>query len=370
MKIALVFSGCHKRGGVERSIWEAARYWAVRHEVTVIAADIDETGLEGVALRPVPVEPGAGLRAFGAAASQCYRLEEFDQVISFGVQEVPATVLWVGSVHRAWLAASRTFPDTGLLRHPALRYLMPRHRELLALEKAYFARRGVKVVVVADAVGQDLHRLYGVPQDSLITVNNGFNPTEFDPTRRDREGAAARAEFGIPEDAVVATMVANELGRKGYDILLHALATLDPSLHLLLVGRVAPDGYAKLTERLGLTGRVHFGGMQHDVGRVHAASDLFVLPTKYEAFCMAIVEALASGLPVLTTSVPGAGDLITDRVNGRLVHNPNDSVELAAALASGLTPAREDWRQAARPSVDHLSWDKVFERAERLVLNG
>ncbi|MDT4919934.1 MAG: hypothetical protein QOI15_836 [Pseudonocardiales bacterium] len=366
VKLALVFSGVHKRGGVERSIWEAARHWRHQHDVTIVAADVDPTDLDGVAIRQVPAADGSGPYRFGKAARRLYRLDEFDHVISFGVQPVPATIAWVGSVHRAWLEASRRFPGQSKLRHPMLRYLLRRHLERLYLERQYFRAPGrALVVTVADAVGADLTRLYGVDPGLLATINNGFDPAEFDPSRREREFADARAEWGLPADAVVLCMIANELPRKGYDLALRAIAAAgDPRLHLVLAGTADPARYRALVAELGLTGRTHYLGQQADVGRVHAASDAFILPTKYEAFCMAIVEALASGLPVLTTSVPGAGDLVQPDVNGLLLDDPED-VDALTVLVRRIADddVRAGLAAAARPSVDQLTWAKLFDRA-------
>jgi UDP-glucose:(heptosyl)LPS alpha-1,3-glucosyltransferase len=366
VKIALVFHGVHKRGGVERSIWEAARHWRHSHDVTIVAADIDRTDLDGVTIREVPAAAGSGPYSFGRAARRHYRLDEFDHVISFGVQPVPATIAWVGSVHRAWLEASRRFPDSGRLRHPLLRYLLRRHIERLVLERRYFRDPNWSLVVtVADAVGNDLTRLYDVDPALLRTVNNGFDPAEFDPSRRDIERDVMRAEWGVPPDAIVLCMVANELPRKGYDHALRAIAGAgDRRLHLVLAGTADPVRYARLTAELGLTGRTHYLGQQADIGRVHAGSDAFILPTKYEAFCMAIVEALASGLPVITTSVPGAGDLVQPDVNGLLLDDPEDSAALTTLVRRiADDEVRARLAAAARPSVDQLSWAEQFDRA-------
>jgi UDP-glucose:(heptosyl)LPS alpha-1,3-glucosyltransferase len=365
MKVALVFPGCHKRGGVERSVWEAAHRWQKEHRVTVIASEVDGGGLDGVEIRPVP-RTGVSPWRFGRSAREMYQLDEFDHVVSFGVLPVPATVLWVNSVHRAWLEASRRFPGSSRLRDPRLRYLMPRHVERLILERRYFKTPGRHlVVVVADAVGQDLTRLYGVDPSLLTTVHNGFDPSEFDPRRRESERGAARADWGLPDNAVVLCMVANELARKGYDVLLRAVAEQgDPRLHIVLAGSADPAGYAGLAATLGLTDRVHWIGQLSDVGRLHAAADAFVLPTKYEAFCLAIVEALASGLPVVTTNVPGAGDSVQHGVNGLVQRDPEDHRELARLLdLVADDDGRANLSAAARPSVERLAWPILLDDA-------
>jgi UDP-glucose:(heptosyl)LPS alpha-1,3-glucosyltransferase len=365
VKVALVFAGCHKRGGVERSVWEAARRWRHEHDVTVVASDIDPTDLDGVDLRTVSSRSTSPW-AFGRAARELYQLDEFDHVVSFGVQPVPATVLWVNSVHRAWLAASRRFPGESKLRDPRLRYLTRRHLERLYLERRYFRAPGRSLIVtVADAVGADLVRLYGVDRSRMTTVHNGFDPGEFDPDRRGRDRAAVRKQWGLPQDAVVLCIVANELERKGYEVALRAMAQVaDPRLHLVLAGTADPSRYYGMVRSLGLADRVHYVGQQSDVGQVHAASDVFVLPTKYEAFCLAIVEALASGLPVVTTTVPGAGDLIQPGRNGLLQEDPEDAAELAELLRQvGDDKYRMTLAGAARETVEHLQWSQLMDSA-------
>jgi UDP-glucose:(heptosyl)LPS alpha-1,3-glucosyltransferase len=101
---------------------------------------------------------------------------------------------------------------------------------------------------------------------------------------------------------------------------------------------------------------------------MHAAADLFVLPTQYEAFGLAIIEALASGLPVITTKVPGAGDRIVDTHNGLLLDDPRSSEELAGLLNQAIdSDARKRWADNAAKSVDDLSWRALFNKAEGLL---
>lgn len=370
MDIGLVFPGCNKRGGVERNVWELAANLSQRHAVTVYATDIDEHGLERATL--VHVEGASTPFAFARAARASLARRTHDHVISFGVGDVGADVYWVGSVHRSWIRQSLKFPvKDGLHRLPFLRYLSPRHQVLLAAEWVYFTRGHPKrVVTVADKVGEDVHRLYGVPRELLATVHNGFSPAEFAPEIRHSLREAARAEFGYGPRDVVALIVANELPRKGFDELISAQAALgDPRLHALLVGRAPLSaGYCKRISQLGLEGRITYAGSRSDMDRMHAAADLFVLPTKYEAFCLAIIEALASGLPVITTDVPGAGDRVVDGVNGRLLRDPTSIDGLRSLLAEGVKDeTRATWAAAASESVADLTWGAIAEQAEHLL---
>ena len=374
MDIALVFRGCHRRGGVERSVWEMARHLSDRHSVSVYAHEIEAEGLEKVHQIPIELRGPAVLRPveFARAARVSLSGTRHDHIISFGVGDVRADVLWVNSVHRAWLRKSLVLREhSGIDLLAALRYGHPRHQILLAMEWNYFTRsRPAAVVNVADPVGEDLHRLYGVPSEIMTTIHNGFSPDEFSPERRQTLRADARKDFGYDDSDVVALIAANELARKGFDVLVEAQAALgDPRLKVLLVGRKPMTAaHERRLLQLGVSDRVRYAGSQSDMGRIYAVADLFVLPTQYEAFALAIIEALASGVPVITTRVPGAMDRVVDMHNGLLLDDPRSSSELTGLLEQAMNPdARTRWANSAPESVADLSWRALFSRAEELL---
>jgi UDP-glucose:(heptosyl)LPS alpha-1,3-glucosyltransferase len=368
MDIALVFPGCHRRGGVERLVYEVARHFSKFHEVTVYAAEFEDQGLELVRKQRVhvPAAPRAArVAVFARAARKSLERHRHDHVISFGVGDVDADILWVSSVHRAWLERRDVSSYDRLRSSPLRRYLL-RHQVLLAMERRYFTRpRDSLAIVVADRVAADIERLYGFPRARTVTVHNGFDPDEFNPALVSAHRTEVRAELGIATDAIVLLLAANELARKGLPVLLEAVAMVDdPRLHVLLVGRTSPTPYMSRVTELGLSERFHYGGPRSDMGWIYAASDMLVLPTRYEAFCIAVVEALASGLPVITTDVPGAGDLVVDGVNGRLQRDPSNASELAGLL-NGAThdlQYREWAARAAATVVDH-TWTELLDRA-------
>jgi len=233
------------------------------------------------------------------------------------------------------------------------------------MERRYFTRpRDSLAIVVADRVAADIERLYGFPRERTVTVHNGFDPDEFNPVASAHR-TAVRAELGIPTEATVLLLAANELARKGLPVLVEAVAMVDdPRLHVLLVGRTRPTPYMRRVTDLGISERFHYGGARSDMGRIYAASDMLVLPTRYEAFCIAVVEALASGLPVITTDVPGAGDLVVDDVNGRLQRDPADAGELAGLLSAATRDCRyHHWASRAAATVQDHTWAELLDRA-------
>jgi glycosyltransferase involved in cell wall biosynthesis len=135
----------------------------------------------------------------------------------------------------------------------------------------------------------------------------------------------------------------------------------DPRFKILLAGRTEPPPSPEM----------RWLGALQDIGRAHAAADLFVLPTRYEAASLAIVEALGSSLPVITTNVPGARDHIVPGITGAIQRDPHDAAELAALLRPTLDPRlRAAWAEAAAPSVAHLRWPMILDRVDGLLSTG
>jgi len=244
---------------------------------------------------------------------------------------------------------------------------------MLFMERLYFRRPSRLLVPCADQLVRDLERIYGlyIPNNRIAVIHNGFDPELFSLGHRIALREEARHFLGYSPGEIVLVMIANEWRRKGLKVLLDAMAFVRHlPIRLLLAGRTAPTSFAAQIESLGLDDSVRYVGTVDDVALYHAAADVFVLPTQYEAFALAIVEALASGLPVITTDVPGASDLITPGINGLLLSKPEDSRELAGLLQQAMDSAdRTRWSENAAASVVGLEWKTLLSRFEAAVLD-
>jgi UDP-glucose:(heptosyl)LPS alpha-1,3-glucosyltransferase len=371
VRIGLVFSGCHPRGGVERVVWEAAIHLCRRHDVTVITGESDvlpdEVSLIRVAYhRGGPVEPVR----FRSAAAQAMSGKSFDVVVSFGANCPPGDVLVAGSVHRAWLERG-TAVHIGQVPIPSFgRRLLPRHQMILITETQWFRRSPSAIVVaVSEAVADDLEHYYQVPSSLIRVIPNGFSPSQCSEERRQKLRPIWRERLGLSSSDVALLLVANEWHRKGLGTILRAMDRVgDPRLQLLLVGRQPPTQYAGMIERLGLRSQVRWFGMASDVAEYHAAADLFVMPTTYEAFGTVIVEALGSGLPVITSALAGAASAIRDGYNGRLLNDPTDDHQLADELSAALREGVLDrWSAVAADSVARFQWPRIMDQFEKIL---
>jgi UDP-glucose:(heptosyl)LPS alpha-1,3-glucosyltransferase len=178
-----------------------------------------------------------------------------------------------------------------------------------------------------------------------------------------------RKTIGAADDDIVVLIVANEWHRKGLGPLIEAVGVLnDPRVRLDLVGMRPPHDYQPLAQRLGLMGRLHWHGPSADVGRFHAAADIFALPTTYEPFGLVIIEAMASGLPVITSRLAGASPAIESGRNGLLLDDPRDVSRLANDLRRlSETDERERMGHEAGSSVANYEWQQIFARADGLI---
>jgi UDP-glucose:(heptosyl)LPS alpha-1,3-glucosyltransferase len=293
----------------------------------------------------------------------------FDVLATHGVVCPVGGVHWVQSVHASWLARCRQFRppwSLGRLRQQA----NPLHPILLRLEQRHFGERAYrKLIATTPRVREDLQTFYQVPPQDVAIVPNGFNPDEFNPQRRHCHRDEQRKRLGLQDDQIAMLFVANELQRKGYRTILGAMRLLGRrDLRLLVVGK--PDRKAVLgqAEEFGLVDQVMAIGPTPAVADYHAAADLFVLPTQYEAFSLAILESLGSGLPVVTSRIPGADDAILPGINGQVIEDPTSAEELAHALGSTLNHAELERlsRQTAQ-TVEQYQWPRVLTRYSQIL---
>jgi UDP-glucose:(heptosyl)LPS alpha-1,3-glucosyltransferase len=372
MRIALSSADFNKVGGAERVAVEAANWLAVAgHEVTVYGVRVDREVLdERVRVHQISVPAkldvytGFGFRRRAAAAIAADRADVHG---AFCGLSPLGGVFWVPVVSRVGYNLLLSRRST-IARMPVR--LNPFHRGRLWLERGLLSPGGsARLLALTDRSRSDIADIYGVPEADIGVLAPGFDPEVFDPDRRNRRRAGARARFGYADEDRVLLFVGNELERKGFDTLLEAIGLLDdPRVKLLGAGHVAPDSeqYRSLIERLGLTERVKWVGSSSDVALLHAAADVFVLPTRYEPWGLVIVEALGSGLPVVTSQLAGAGLAVDETQTGRLLRDPESPAELAEALRWALSEAPADARTIAA-SVRDYTWAQVVARYEQVL---
>lgn len=267
-------------------------------------------------------------------------------------------------VHATWLKL-RDRARGGLSRLGSL--LSPWHRYTLAAEAATYRHPNLKAVICNSMmVRDDIAARFGVAADKLHVIYNGVDLEHFHPGLKDIHRERVRLELGLDEQTPVILFVGSGFERKGIPVLLRALAQMArKDAVVLVVGRDSRKRRMKtLAAELGVAHRVFFLGGQKDVRSFLGAADVFCLPTLYDPMPNAAVEALACGLPVVTSTTCGAAELIEPGVNG-YVCDARDDLGLAHYLdqlcaGGGRFPA------AARATAETLSLDAMAARLGEL----
>jgi len=234
--------------------------------------------------------------------------------------------------------------------------LSPWHRYTLAAEAAVFRHRNLKAVICnSRMVRDDIARRFAVPAEKLTVIYNGVDLDYFQPGLRTRHRATVRGELGIGDEVPVILFVGSGFERKGMPTLLQALARMRRrDARLLVIGHDSKTNVmTALAGRLGLGQRARFLGPREDLRPWLGAADLFCLPTLYDPMPNAIVEALACGLPVVTSTTCGGAELITPGKNGS-VCAATDADALAEHLDALIGQPRPD-PAVVRASVEHMA---------------
>jgi glycosyltransferase involved in cell wall biosynthesis len=161
----------------------------------------------------------------------------------------------------------------------------------------------------------------------------------------------------LPEGVSLALFAGDiRSNRKNLDTVLHALVQV-PNLHLAVLGNTQGSPYPELAEKLELSTRVHFLGFRRDVAQIMKAVDLFVFPSRYEACTLVLLEALASGLPVITAATAGGAEIVTPDC-GVVLSDSEDVKGLAEALTmlESNPDQRHQMAGTARAVAEQHSW--------------
>jgi UDP-glucose:(heptosyl)LPS alpha-1,3-glucosyltransferase len=239
-------------------------------------------------------------------------------------------------VHQAWLHRRRKFE--GRLRQLA-RNFNRKHRDILRLEQSLFGERcAERVIANSKMIKDEIFDFYSYRPDMIEIVRNGIPINDFQFSTEVRR--KSRLKLDLDADNVAALFVGTGWERKGLRYAIEAVESCPKTLRLLVAGRGETHRYR--------SDRVQFLGEVVDLVPIYAAADIFILPTIYDPFSNACLEAMACGLPVITTRANGFHEVMEDRIHGSIADSADDVADLVNALEDWSDPTR---RTAARPSI-------------------
>lgn len=217
-------------------------------------------------------------------------------------------------------------------------YLNLKQQRMLQLERRMLRGRDRPLVLaLSDYVVAQLREHYDLPPERIRKVFNGVDPDVSGAEARAANRRDVRALYEIRERDVLALMVAHNFKLKGLRPLIDALTLLERRveagrLKVLVVGKGRVARWRELVERRGLGARLQFPGATQRVTAFYHAADFLIHPTYYDPCSRVVLEALASGLPVITTRYDGAAEVVEEGVSGFVLADPDDVHGLAGHM--------------------------------------
>jgi UDP-glucose:(heptosyl)LPS alpha-1,3-glucosyltransferase len=355
-------------GGTERDLIITAGCLRERgHDITIFAREVRGTSPDFNVHQVGGVAPGrtAGLLSFAYRAPRAARRAGTDLVFSFARTIDADLIRSGGSAHITYVKAARRW--RGALRWWLMQYSLY-HRAQMLIERRGFASPRLKAsIAVSNLVREDLIREFRLPAGRVLTLYNGVDLDRFTPPRDDAARRELRSSFAIADGAPMVAFVGNGFGRKGLRFLIDAWPMVSRDAHLLVVGADRQISlYQRTAARLGVDARIHFAGPIPDVTRIFHAVDAVALPSLFEPFGNVVMEALASGLPVLSSAQSGASELLPEAMRRFVVDDPTDSSEIAAKL-NALLETDGGLRELARATAERYTWRRYADQLLAII---
>ncbi len=325
MKIALVILHADvARGGAERYTVDLAAALARRgHDVMLLASSFAATaaGVANVTMK------ATGLTRAGRYRSFLMALDAHLASIHYDVVHAMLPVRRCDVYH----------PHAGIAATAEGKWsihLSPRRKRMAAVERAMLMGKNPPITIaLSEYVKRSIKAHYPLPNGRLATL---FNAVSLD---RFKLGSRTFS------DPVRGLFIGQDFERKGLSDAIEALARARwvfavEQLHLAVVGKENAERYVTLSQQRQIADRVTFSGATDDPRTAYADADFFVLPTKHDPCSLVVLEALAMGLPVISTVFNGATEIMTDGVHGYVLKDPTDIGALADAMRKLLDPER------------------------------
>jgi UDP-glucose:(heptosyl)LPS alpha-1,3-glucosyltransferase len=357
-RVALVRSRYDPAGGAERFVQGAIR--SLRSQgasLTIVTRHWPDNDGSAIVLDPFHV--GSLWRDWSFARAVCAQLaaRRFDLVQSHERIACCDVYRAGDGVHAQWLA------ERARVQGPLARLstrMSPHHRYVLAAERALFASDRLRAVICnSEMVRTEIAARFGTPAGKLVLIRNAVDGDVYHPGLKAEMGEAVRQQLDSPASARVALHVGSGFERKGVRAFLESLARAASKPWGIVVGRDKRSAaYVEHAERLGIAGRVRFTGSMSDVRPYYAAADIFVLASLYDPQPNAALEAMACGLPIVTTTKCGAAELVRNGLSGHV----RDALDVAAIAADLDATGPEQGRamgELARAAVEPYTPDRM-----------
>lgn len=369
MKIAIIRKKYNPFGGAERYLNLLASHLVrAGHEVHIFANKWPRGTNNNVTFHKIPMIGGLSLlKIWSFAIAAWFVLKRFDGDILFSNERLFAQDILRTSdgVHRTWLKIRMKYSSP--LRRLSFK-INPLHISIIFFDWLIFSRRCFrKIIAPSEFIKQNILREYrNVRPQDITVIYNGVDLDRFHPENKGKYRHLVRKELGINETDKLLLFIGTGFERKGLRYAIESLQYLPENTYLTVIGKGSVKLYNKLAAGISVSDRVRFIGPAEGAERYYAASDLLVAPTLYEPMANVILEALATGIPVVTTRNCGNSEVVSEGENGWLIDDPTDAEEIAERI-------RQATEKAGTPKTEHSARikaaDFTFERTIKNTLS-
>lgn len=366
MRIAFIKKRFFLYGGAERYLQTLiGELRDSGHEVHILANQwVFEEEVIFHRVKIIPFPSFLSILTFNINSGLKIKDPKFDCIISFERTTHQDIYRAGDGCHREWLKIRSQYEP--LYKWASFK-INPLHRLLLNLEKKIFTTTRL-IIANSKMVKEQIIRHYAVPEDKIKVIYNGVDLERFHPRNKDLYRNNLRESLGIPKDVKVLIFVGSGFGRKGLLTLIKAIALIkEADLYALVIGKGDTDQYRMLAKELGIPDKILFLGIHRDIQKFYAVADLFVLPTLYDPFSNATLEAMASGIAVITTKNNGVAEIIDNGKEGYIMDRLSDPQELAERINHALS--NDNMGKMARQKAERFCIEEIAKTFEREILN-
>lgn len=358
MRLIFIKKGYSVHGGAENYARLTIEQLKKKHEVHIFAHNWAETaGIHFHRVDANNLSSFMSVLSFNRNVCALLRTVDSDCIISFERTTCQDIYRAGEGCHAEWLDIRKKIEP--VWKRSSFR-LNPLHLSILKIEKKLFTSTE-RIIANSNMVKNQIMRHYGIPHERITLIYNGVDLKRFRPENRHIWNIAIRERLAIPKDSVMLLFVGSGFKRKGLGTLMKAVSLARrQDIVLMVIGGDDISAYKKLADSYGISERVHFQGIQGEIEQFYAAADIFILPTLYDPFSNATLEAMASGLPVITTKNNGASELIENAQEGFVLEDLFDAEELADKINLTMRNLTV-MGQRARKKAEGFSIEKVAD---------
>jgi UDP-glucose:(heptosyl)LPS alpha-1,3-glucosyltransferase len=372
-RVAIVSPFIDKRHGTERSVAECIERLSGEYEIHVYSHRVEDLDLDTITWHRIPALPGPHLLGYSWWFLANHLWRWWDRrfrglipalVFSPGINCLDADVIQVHVV----FAQLREHMREQLLfqRSPWNTWHEILHRRIYyslisSLERRIYPRPGIPLIAVSYKTAGDLSRFYGRTSNVQVAYH-GLDLERFGPARRAALRDGARKQFSLSPGDFALLLIGNDWKSKGLPCLINAVGHLgDSNLTILVVGRDNPAPFQDAIRAHGLMDRVRFLPPRPDVEFYYAAADVYASPTLEDSFGLPPAEAMACGLPVVTSRAAGVSELIHSGEDGFILEQPSDYLGLAKILQQLVKDPQLRGRIAEKAVItaNKLTWENT-----------